>query len=63
MVDLFLAEVGVGVGATRLLTVEARFNALHQAGGVQSYPTRVGLELETVRKEAEATLRPRFLPS
>src|SRR5919112_2949153 len=30
IVDLFLAEVGDGVGATRLVTVEARFNALHQ---------------------------------
>jgi hypothetical protein len=29
MVDLFFAEVGVGVGTTRLVAVKARFNALH----------------------------------
>src|SRR5215207_6848181 len=44
MANLFLAEAGVGAGATRLGTVEACFYALHQCVGINRYGARVGIE-------------------
>src|SRR5215218_1734016 len=43
MANLFLAEAGVGAGATRLGAIKACLDALHQGCGVQSCTTGVGV--------------------